>query len=414
MGQKHTRRHKRPVLAICGGGNAGHALAVIASQRFDGDVTWLVGSEQKADILRAGVFSREGLTSTGKIEGAATRVVRISADASEVIPRAEIVLIAVPAYLHAPILRQIAPHLRPDTIVGSLPARSGFEFEATAILGPRAIFGLQTLPWSTRVQIPGTRCNFGSIKSRVLMAALPASRTADIAERMTALLGTQMVPTQNFLNITLGNPGQVIHPGLMYGLFKSWDGRPFGPEAVPHFYAHTTEESGEFVGRLSREIGTAAAVIQARAGERLDLSGVNYIHEWLRMSYATQTADLSTIAACFRTGPLQMRKAPVLEITPGAFVPNFAYRYLSEDVPFGLAIAKAIAQIAGAPTPAIDELLLWAQDKLAKHYLRSGEISGADAVELPTPQNYGVTSVDALIGWYVRENAAAPLASTGA
>lgn len=401
---------RRRVLAICGGGNAGHALAVIASQRFDGDVTWLVGSEQKADILRAGVFSREGLTSTGKIEGAANRVKRISADAADVIPGAEIVLIAVPAYLHAPILRQIAPHLSPETLVGSLPARSGFEFEATAILGPRAIFGLQTLPWSTRVQIPGTRCNFGSIKSRVLMAALPASRTHEIAARLTELFGTQMVPTQNFLNITLGNPGQVIHPGLMYGLFKSWDGRPFGPDAVPHFYAHTTEASGEFVGRLSREIGTAAAVIQARAGDRLDLSGVNYIHEWLRMSYATQTADLSTIAASFRTGPLQMRKAPVLEITPGAFVPNFAYRYLTEDVPFGLAIAKAIAQIAGAPTPAIDELLLWAQDKLAKQYLLDGDISGADARELPTPQNYGVRSVDALVNWYVRENAAAPVA----
>src|SRR5436190_16916447 len=38
---------RRPVLAICGSGNAGHALAVVASQNFDGDIDWLVGSEER-------------------------------------------------------------------------------------------------------------------------------------------------------------------------------------------------------------------------------------------------------------------------------------------------------------------------------------------------------------------------------
>ena len=45
---------RRSVLAICGGGNGGHALAVVASQNFDGDIDWLVGSEEKADLLRRG------------------------------------------------------------------------------------------------------------------------------------------------------------------------------------------------------------------------------------------------------------------------------------------------------------------------------------------------------------------------
>ena len=59
-----------PSLAICGGGNAGHALAIVASQNFDGDVHWLVGSDQKAAY---GVRKRggDGLRSTGVIEGRA-------------------------------------------------------------------------------------------------------------------------------------------------------------------------------------------------------------------------------------------------------------------------------------------------------------------------------------------------------
>jgi len=54
---------RRPVLAICGGGNAGHALAVVASQTFDGDIDWLVGSEERAELLRRGA-SVDGLQST--------------------------------------------------------------------------------------------------------------------------------------------------------------------------------------------------------------------------------------------------------------------------------------------------------------------------------------------------------------
>jgi hypothetical protein len=42
----------RPAVTICGGGNGGHALAVVASQHFDGDIDWLVGSEAKAELLR--------------------------------------------------------------------------------------------------------------------------------------------------------------------------------------------------------------------------------------------------------------------------------------------------------------------------------------------------------------------------
>jgi glycerol-3-phosphate dehydrogenase len=54
---------RRPV-AICGSGNGGHALAVVLSQNFEGGVNWLIGSEEKADLLRRRT-SVPGLQSTG-------------------------------------------------------------------------------------------------------------------------------------------------------------------------------------------------------------------------------------------------------------------------------------------------------------------------------------------------------------
>lgn len=414
------RRRRNSVLAICGGGNAGHALAIVTSRNFNGDVVWLAGSEEKAAVLRQGVFSAGGLQSTGAIVGRASRIRAISANPAEIIPQADIVLIAVPAFAHAPLLAQISPYLKSDVLIGSLPARSGFEFEAThhipgiAPEGGRILFGLQTLPWSTRVQKPGTLVNFGSIKSQILMATLPHLHAPDLALRLTQLFGTQIRATANFLNMTLGNPGQIIHPGLMYGVFGGWDGRPYTEAGVPHFYAHTSPEAGAFVEQLSADICRAARAVEAHSAGALDLSGVLSIHDWLRISYPTQTKDMSTVASCFCTGPLQMRKAPVVESAPGAFTPNYSYRYLSEDVPYGLVVSKAIAQLAEVSTPAIDVLLRWAERKLKKRFLVRGRLTGPDAHVLPIPQNYGIDTLDELIDWYVSDRVVAPAVTVSA
>lgn len=394
---------RKSVLAICGGGNAGHALAIVASQHFNGDVAWLAGSEDKAEVLRRGVFSPEGLRSTGSVVGMAHRVRFISADPANIIPHADIVLIAVPAFAHAAVLQQIAPHLKETVLIGSLPSRSGFEFEAMQFIpglgadGGRVLFGLQTLPWSTRTQEPGKLVNFGCTKAQVLMATLPARHAPDVAAQLSRLFGTQIVPTANFLNMTLGNPGQVIHPGLMFGLFSDWSGRTYREDEIPFFYARTTDESGAFVEQLSADLTNLAREIHRKSAGTLDLSGVLSIHDWLRISYPAQTRDTSTAASCFRTGPLQQRKAPMLPCPDGSYAPNFEYRYLTEDVPFGLAVSKAIAQLADVDTPAIDRLLHWAETQLGVRFAMD---------RLPIPQNFGIHSVGALIDWYAADGAA--------
>jgi hypothetical protein len=90
----------------------------------------------------------------------------------------------------------------------------------------------------------------------------------------------------------------------------------------------------------------------------------------------------------------------MIEIRPGKFVPNFEYRYLTEDVPYGLVVTRAIADLVGVETPTIDEVIDWAQDVLHRSYLVEGELRGADASDLPIPQNYGITEVHDLIEWY--------------
>jgi hypothetical protein len=190
----------------------------------------------------------------------------------------------------------------------------------------------------------------------------------------------------------------------MYGHFRSWSGEPFEEETVPFFYAGASDAMGEIVAALSAEATEVARAIEARSPGTLDLSGVPPVLEWLRRSYPTQTADTSTVATCFRTGPLQARKPPMLEVEPGKLVPNFSYRYLSEDVPYGLVVTRSLAELAGVDTPTIDEVIVWAQSGMGKSYLVGGMLDGSDARTLPIPQNYGIGSLGELVDWHAQRS----------
>jgi hypothetical protein len=379
----------------------------VASQHFDGHIDWLVGSEDKADLLRGGI-SAGGLRSTGVITAKADRLRTVSADPAAVIPDADIVMIVVPAFVHNMVLRRIKPYINDATIIGCLPTRGGFEFEAAQLVprygnARRRIFGLQTLPWSTRVVTPGTVVNIGAAKAEVVLAASPSSDRNYLAARLSRILGTRVIPSKGFLNLTLGNPGQLIHPGLMYGHFNSWRGETYREAEIPMLYAEATDEMGEVVQALSDDAIAVARSIEEGSGKALELQEVAPVLEWLRCTYAHVTDDLTSVATCFRTGPIRSRKAPMVEISPGEYVPNFAYRYLTEDVPYGLVVTRALAQIVDVATPAIDDVIGWAQSAMQKIYLVGGKVAGPDARRLPIPQHHEVSSLDDLVDWYAHD-----------
>jgi hypothetical protein len=394
-------------IVVCGSGNAGHALVVALSQAFEGSIAWLVGSQERAALLRRNPSSEGRLHSTGVVTATARRLSTISCDPSAVIPGADLVLISVPAFAHRTVLERIQQYLSPAATVGCLPARGGFEFEASDVLGSDnetgrpSFFGLQTFPWSARVKTPGRHVHFGAAKTDVFLAASDGNEIA-IAAELTRLLGVHIAPTAGFLALTLGNPGQFIHPGLMYGHFRRWRGTPYDADAVPRFYADATDEMGDVVEQLSQEAIAIATAFETRSDFTLDASGVAGVHDWLRAAYAHVTADMTTVGSCFRTGPIQARVAPMREVAPGRLVPDFAYRYLSEDVPFGLVVTKGLGGIVGVPTPTIDEVITWAQSVTRSEYLRDGQLRGVDVRHLPIPQNYGFRTQASLIDWYRR------------
>jgi hypothetical protein len=76
------------------------------------------------------------------------------------------------------------------------------------------------------------------------------------------------------------------------------------------------------------------------------------------------------------------------------FVPDFQHRFLSDDAPNGLAVTKAVATLLDVPTPEIDAILAWAQERLGR--------GDPEVSELRTPQRCGLTTSAALCEFYRR------------
>ncbi len=383
-------------ITICGGGNAAHVLAGSLASRGDMRVQLYLAFEEEAARWQAHLSEggRVRVSTAGTVlDGAPARV---SSDPAEVIPGSQLILLALPAFAHESTLRQIGPHLDDDARVGSLPARGGFDLCAQAALGDKldslVLFGLQTLPWACRITTYAREVHVLGTKARVDLACRPDGAAASLSSLLTGLLGLAVQPVSGFLNLTIANTGQLIHPGIMYGLFHAWDGQPLA--AAPLFYQGVTAAAADTLEQMSAEVQALAAALRERFPA---LGPVPSLAEWLHSSYEADIAEPATLQSSFTSNRSYAGlKAPVREI-PGGFEPDFKSRYLTEDVPYGLLVTRGIAALAGVHTPVTDRVIAWAQERMGKHYLRDGALTGRDLPASRVPQRFGIDTLEDLL-----------------
>ena len=124
------------------------------------------------------------------------------------------------------------------------------------------------------------------------------------------------------------------------------------------------------------------------------------LFEWLLRAYPADISDGSSLYRAFVTNQAYAGlRLPVRLAGPDTFTADFTTRYLAEDVPYGLVVVRGIAELAGAPTPIIDRVISWAQDRLDRRYLVNGALAGPDLAETRAPQAYNIRSLASLIEW---------------
>jgi hypothetical protein len=202
-------------------------------------------------------------------------------------------------------------------------------------------------------------------------------------------------PACNFLAVTLMNINSVWHPTISHSFYRNWDGKPF--EEPPLFYCGADEYTGETLAKVSDEVLNIRTKIQEKHPE-LDLSSLHHVRDWMLTSYGDDIGDKTNIHTMLisnkgyrgLTHPTRKNE----EDGKTTYMPDFKYRYFTEDIPMGLCVTRGIAELAGVPTPYMDMVISWCQSVMDKEYLVNGKFVGKDISGTRSPQAYGFSDLD--------------------
>ena len=313
---------KRYQVGIAGAGAIALASAAWLRQAGHGITLWSPGG-QGAEALRTQPLEASGVQPC-------TVAVEVASDAAELCDASDVLLIALPVNGHRRVMDALRPFLRDGqtVIVSSMASLSSlYLYESALRAGLRitvASFGTTVL---TARRESGTQVKVMTRRKAVGVSALPGVNLEEAVALCTALFGNGFFPQQNTLASALANVNPQSHGPL--AIFN-WSRIERG-ENWPQYHCMTP--------------GVARAIealdLERRAVAKAFGIELGPIEEHFARSFGTESARLEDIAAelhAKRGGP----PGPVRTDT----------RYVTEDMPYGLAFIEALGRIAGVPTPA--------------------------------------------------------------
>ncbi|XP_067679057.1 opine dehydrogenase-like [Haliotis asinina] len=400
----------KPVtVLVCGAGNGGHVTAGLAASRENIEtkvLTLFPGSAErwtnimKEDTLRITVD--EGDNGKGEPTEFDVQLRFITHDAAKAVPGSDVIIFTSPAFAHQSYLEAIEPYIQPNTTIVGMPGQPGFVFQVFDVLKDKAkqcvIMSFESLPWACRISEFGKYVRVLMVKVNLMgcMIRGQSKPSYDPMEVLQRVMGKAPILTvaNNYIEPILATKS-IIHPPIMYGKWKDWDGKPL--DKKPLFYQGLDEDQVRYLGGVSDELVATAKAIAAQRPE-VNLSGVLQLYDWYLRDHKPYIRDSTSLKTVMETDTAYDGLVhPMKETEDGKFVPDFRYRYMSEDVPYGLVVTKGLAQIAGVPTPYHDEVIAWCQKQLGKEIIVGNELKGKDVNCTRCPQRYGINSLDALV-----------------
>eukprot|EP00581_Thalassiosira_minuscula_P008322 CAMPEP_0183703908 /NCGR_PEP_ID=MMETSP0737-20130205/1452_1 /TAXON_ID=385413 /ORGANISM="Thalassiosira miniscula, Strain CCMP1093" /LENGTH=427 /DNA_ID=CAMNT_0025930711 /DNA_START=154 /DNA_END=1437 /DNA_ORIENTATION=- len=390
---------------LCGGGNAIHVLSAYVSAKSDTHVTILSLFPGEADRLRDAIPD-EGIRCANDLGDDIIGKPDAVIDKAEDVPTdLDLVIFALPSFTHEMYLKALKPYLKQGVTIGAMPAEGGFDLCAIHNLGSEFVknsnlFALETLPWACRIVEYGKSVEVLGTKKQVDIVVSPKQGTthASVTEVLHSLIGRLPAfdPADNFLSVTLMNINSVWHPTISYGFYRNRDvTEPF--DEPPLFYYGADEYTGDKLAKVSDEVIELGRVLREKY-PTLTLNALHHVSEWMTRSYGDDIGDKTNIYTMLRTNKgYRGLTHPMREVEVDGktkYLPNFRYRYFTEDIPMGLVVTRGIAELAGVSTPHMDDVILWCQGVLGKEYLVDGKLEGKDVESTRAPQRYGFTNLD--------------------
>ncbi len=390
---------------VLGGGNSAHVTAALIASHPDWECNIYSGFRDEAERISEGV-ARGGIQACYSAQDGAHVVVgvpkAVSRNAVEVVPGCQLLILCMSAQGYDDTARAIAPHVDEGALIGTICGSNGVDWcidEAMANVGRApdsySVFALQNLPWACRVEESGFRVAVLGAKPFMEIVARPRERLDEVSQLLASLILMPCPPVPGgFLGVGLSNICQVIHPPVMYANFKNWDGTATYAEK-PLFYQGLSEEAAELMSQVSDEIQAICSHLEGRfAG--LDLSMVRHVFDWTLRAYGEYISDRSTLRTRFASNSAYAGLTCPMLAKGDQWVPDFGARYLTEDVPYNMVAVKGLAELSDVPTPTIDLLIGWSQQRLGREWLMNGKVGGRDVAQSFAPQRFGIATLEEL------------------
>lgn len=402
---------KELTIVIAGGGNATHVLLGLLGSNPKYTVRLWDVVAKEVETFKTQLAANDNMMTLNNTGGATPEVTqgkvdKVSTDPADVLPGADLLLIAVPAFAHEVYLKGSVPFASPKMAVGCMVAEGGFDWQLRDmykdLFHSMVTFAMETLPWACRLQEYGKSAEIKGTKDKVSVAITPDHAVEGVLGFLNAAISVhsrpQFLSSGNYMAPTLMNINGYFHPCIVYGEFLNWDGKTAYAEKPPFYEGVKQEAAGDLILQMSDEYMAIKAAVN-KAHPEVDLHTVIPMRDFFFNAYKNDIADGSTFARALNTnkGYKGLTHSMVPAPDGNGLFPDWNSRYLTEDIPFGLVPIKGIALTVGVPTPAIDRTIEWCQAKMGKEYLVNGQLSGKDIGESRCPQRYGFNSINEMI-----------------
>lgn len=307
-------------VGIIGAGSIAFGTAALLAENGHDPMLWSPSGAGTADLLAKGT-----LTSTGAIE--TSFAPRIAADAETLARDNEVLLFALPAYGHKAVMDALAPHIREgQPIIVSSHASLGAIY-LTERLAERGVTAPITAWGTTAVtgrRQSGTAVTVNTVRKLIDLCTVPGDRSADGLALCKTLFGDRFQPRDGLLAISLSNLNPQNHMGIALGNMtrmergESWSQ---GQNVTPN------------VGRLLEALDEERLAIAHALGLE-----VRTIFEHFNLSFHVPIASIS-----------EMNQQMHAQGNGGTGPATADSRYVTEDVPYGLALTVALGRLTGRP-----------------------------------------------------------------
>lgn len=323
----------------------------------------------------------------------------VTDDPALCIPQTDLIFIAgLPIHHNPTVLARIRPHLdmQKKVFIGSICAYGGFNWVAAEALGPGnySLFGTQLIPWCCgTLEYGRTGLVIGA--KRLLRIATEDGRDSDGVKPILAkILKMPFLTDTDFIASTLWPNNPSLHPPILYGLFKDWDGKsPYDPDKVPTLiYKDLRTGSAVTLVEMDTDLCAIVAGLRGALPQNGHLVDNDFsMKACVMQNYEEQiTCAWDTVSCIMSNKAFAKHRIPYTAIE-GGVVPTLAHKFFETDLPFGLCTMKDIANMVGVAVPCIDKMILWNQKLIGKEYLTaSGKIDGKHASECVLPSAFGL------------------------